>query len=489
MPVASSRTSIQGAGHQSDASFGVEFDEIATLASTLCRTPQAMVMLKDREHGWIRASGAQRFGDSAVAASFCERTFRQCEIFVVEDTARDPNFAADFQVVGEPHTRFFAGVSFISTDGLIEGLLCVTDHIPRALTSEQEEALVLLTRQLMARMDLREERHRFEQLSQEREASATNLRASEELFRTFMNASPFLSYIKDAAGRLLFYNRSYARRFGISEYAWLGRTDEQLWPRNMSGPMRVQDLDVMTGGRTVEAEERLRASDGTITIWKTYKFPCFDSAGNLLLAGLALDVTEEQERKQALERYQEEMQAANEQLRRLSVTDELTGLRNRRAFEERLVLEFSVSRRRHRELAILLIDVDNFKQINDRWGHGAGDTVLRRLGAMLRTTIRLPDLAARYGGEEFVVLLPESGVDAALGFSRRLMARMTAELWDHEPVTISIGLATLDNSLLNGFQLVSMADQALYAAKRTGKNRVVVSGSPDANALEGTTFP
>ena len=232
----------------------------------------------------------------------------------------------------------------------------------------------------------------------------------------------------------------------------------------------------MSGGRTVEAEERLRSPDGTVTVWKTYRFPCFDSEGNLLLAGLAMDVTEERERKQELERYQEEMQAANEQLRRLSVTDELTGLRNRRAFEERLLLEFSMSRRRHRELAVLLIDVDNFKTINDRWGHGAGDAVLRRLGAVLRTTIRLPDLVARYGGEEFVVLLPESGPEAALGFSRRLMERMANETWEHEPVTVSIGLAALNDSLLNGFQLVSMADEALYAAKRAGKNRVVVHG-------------
>lgn len=476
MPAESTTVLARGAGHQIDAPSGVEFDEIATLACTLCRTPQAMVMLKRPDYGWVRASGTLRLGDVSVAVTFCEQTLRQREILVVEDTARDFHFAGDAQVIGEPRTRFFAGVSFASTDRLTEGILCVTDRVPRALTSEQEEALVLLAHQLTARIDQREERQRLDQVSQERETSATNLRASEELFRTFMNASPFLSYIKDAAGRLLFYNRSYARRFGISEYAWLGRTDEQLWSRSMKVPMRMQDLDVMAGGRTVEAEERLRASDGTVTVWKTYKFPCFDSAGNLLLAGLAMDITEEQERKQELERYQEEMQTANEQLRRLSVTDELTGLRNRRAFEERLVLEFSMSRRRHRELAVLLIDVDNFKQINDRWGHGAGDTVLRRLGAVLRTTIRLPDLVARYGGEEFVVLLPESGSEAALGFSRRLMDRMATETWDHEPVTVSIGLAALNDSLLNGFQLVSMADEALYAAKRAGKNRAVVYG-------------
>ncbi len=476
MPVDGMTTLVRGAGHEIDASSGAEFDEIATLACALCRTPQCMVMIKEKQHTWRRVSGALRLRDLSVASTFCEATLKQSDALIIEDTARDHRFAAEPQVIGEPHIRFFAGVPFSSADRRTIGILCVTDQIPRALTSEQEEALLLLARQLTSRLELEDQRKRLDQLNQEREASATNLRASEELFRTFMNASPFLSYIKDAAGRLLFYNRSYARRFGISEYAWLGRTDEQLWSRGTTPPVRIQDLDIMSGGRTVEAEERLRSPDGTDTVWKTYRFPCFDSSGNLLLAGLAMDVTEERERKQELERYQEEMQAANEQLRRLSVTDELTGLRNRRAFEERLLLEFSMSRRRHRELAVLLIDVDNFKTINDRWGHGAGDAVLRRIGAVLRTTIRLPDLVARYGGEEFVVLLPESGPQAALGFSRRLMDRMASETWEHEQVTVSIGLAALNDSLLNGFQLVSMADEALYAAKRAGKNRVVVYG-------------
>ena len=466
----------QGAGNDTDASFGNEYDEIATLASALCRSAQSMVMLLHEQHGWIRLSGTRRLRDIAIGASFCEQALARAHPLVIEDAEADPTFVDDPQVLREPHLRFFAGVPFHDADGRPIGVLCVTDPAPRVLTSEQEEALTLLARQLSARIELRAKQRQLDQVQQERESSAANLRASEELFRTFMNASPFLSYLKDAAGRLLFYNRSYARRFGINEYAWLGRTDEQLWSRSVGPSSRLHDLEVMEGGRTVEAEERLRGSNGLVTVWRTYKFPCHDSSGNLMLAGLAMDVTEEREQKGELERFQEELQEVNEQLRRLSVTDELTGLRNRRAFEERLALEFSISRRRHRDLAVLLIDVDNFKGINDRWGHGAGDAVLRRLSALLRTTVRLPDLVARYGGEEFVVLLPETGAQAALGFCRRLMERMAAETWDHEPVTVSIGLAALQDTLLNGFQLVTMADEALYAAKRAGKNRVVVHG-------------
>jgi len=137
-------------------------------------------------------------------------------------------------------------------------------------------------------------------------------------------------------------------------------------------------------------------------------------------------------------------------------------------------MEFSMARRRKRDLAVLLLDVDDFKAINDRWGHAAGDEVLRRLGMILRTTVRLPDLPARYGGEEFAVLLPECGEEGALGLSRRIMQRVATEDWENEPLTISIGMAAMNESLENGFQLVDLADDALYAAKRAGKNRVMV---------------
>ena len=94
-----------------------------------------------------------------------------------------------------------------------------------------------------------------------------------------------LSYIKDAAGRLLFYNKSFAKRFGVGEYAWLGRTDERLWSPNLSRSVRRHDLEVMAGGKMVETEERIRNSDGKITSWRSFKFPCYDSAGNILAGG------------------------------------------------------------------------------------------------------------------------------------------------------------------------------------------------------------
>ena len=101
---------------------------------------------------------------------------------------------------------------------------------------------------------------------------------------------------------------------------------------------------------------------------------------------------------------------------------------------------------------------------------------MRQMGELLRTTVRLPDLPARYGGEEFVVLLPESGEESALGLARRIMDRVAAEQWENGKMTISIGMAAMNESLVNGLQLVELADEALYAAKRAGKNRAMLHG-------------
>jgi diguanylate cyclase (GGDEF)-like protein/PAS domain S-box-containing protein len=452
----------------------LQCDELVHLAASICGTPIGLLTLLDERNQWHRASEEFKLGETPREVAFCAHTIRQNGSFVVKDSLLDARFGGNPLVTADSAMRFYAGVPLQAKEGDPLGTLSVIDTTPRILTAEQAHALEVLGRQVSVRLESIIQRHALEWALEEKDKATAGLRASEELFRAFMNASPFLSYIKDTAGRLLFYNRSFAQRFGVSEYAWLGRTDEQLWSRKLTKSVRTHDLEVMAGGRMVEIEEHIRGSDGTVSSLRSFKFPCHDSAGNMLLAGVAVDVSAEVAHKVELERYHRELEEANDQLRKLAVTDELTGLRNRRSFEERLVMEFSMARRRKRELSVLLIDVDNFKMTNDRWGHAAGDEVLRRLGMILRTTVRLPDLPARYGGEEFVVLLPESGEESAMGLARRVMQRVAAEEWENEPLTISVGMASMNESLENGFQLVELADEALYAAKRAGKNRVMV---------------
>lgn len=439
-------------------------------------------MLRRSSGRWTRISGGrQRRREGVPSDLLCRKVLAHDALFVIPDV--DPDERSFPSSPKEP-IRFFAAQPVTALGGEIQALLSTTDRVPRGLTREQEDAFGLLGRQLKSALEFEEQRTVIDLLFREREASAAKLRASEDLFRAFMDASPFVSYIKDAAGRLLFYNRAFARHFGVSEGAWLGRADSPRWEQNGSLLGAIEDHEVIAGDRIVESEASIRDSTGRESAWKIFQFPCHDSAGNSMVAGVAVEMTEEIARKLELERCQTEMTLVNEQLRQLSVTDALTGLRNRRSFEERLAMEFSVARRRKRQLAVLLLDIDNFKRINDQRGHAAGDEVLRQLSMILRSTVRLPDMVARYGGEEFAVLLPESDAKGALGFARRLMDRMRKEIWGEEPVTVSIGVGTLAPELTEGSEMVEQADKALYTAKRTGKNRVVVYEEEEEATVE-----
>jgi len=173
---------------------------------------------------------------------------------------------------------------------------------------------------------------------------------------------------------------------------------------------------------------------------------------------------------------------AHEQLRIISITDHLTGASNRRHFMERLLAEVQRSLREHTPFSVALIDIDNFKAVNDLHGHLAGDEVLRRLARACMAQVREGDTFARFGGEEFAVLLPGTSVEQALSWLERLRQQV-AELRVELPsaslaVTISIGLASpATMSTQAGAQIdaaLRLADEALYRAKREGKNRVAL---------------
>lgn len=168
------------------------------------------------------------------------------------------------------------------------------------------------------------------------------------------------------------------------------------------------------------------------------------------------------------------------QLEQLARTDALTGLSNRRDFEDRALHELQRARRLDRPLTLLMLDVDHFKQVNDRHGHAAGDQVLQAVAKVCRTQLRDFDLLARLGGEEFAVLLPEAGLVDGLDVAERLRQAIEAaplgEAAGQEiRCTVSIGLAVRSDSDESVAPLLVRADQALYAAKRAGRNRVAAS--------------
>ena len=163
------------------------------------------------------------------------------------------------------------------------------------------------------------------------------------------------------------------------------------------------------------------------------------------------------------------------ELERLSITDDLTGLFNRRYLMDMLALEIRRSRRMHHSFAVLMADVDNFKPYNDAYGHLEGDAALARIAAILRDTSRDVDCAARYGGEEFVVLMPETEMASAVEIAERIRGRMAGDPVIGEKLTISVGVAQFPADGETPEALLARADAALYQAKRDGRNRTVRS--------------
>lgn len=157
--------------------------------------------------------------------------------------------------------------------------------------------------------------------------------------------------------------------------------------------------------------------------------------------------------------------------------DPLTGVHNRRSFDERLSSECAASRRHKRPLSLMLADIDDFKKINDRLGHLTGDRVLRRVAETLRRNVRQEDTVFRYGGEEFAVLARETPLDGAVMLAERLRKAVSVMDAGGVTATVSIGVAELDGGQPNE-GLIACADRRLYLAKQHGKNRVVALDAP-----------
>ena len=168
-----------------------------------------------------------------------------------------------------------------------------------------------------------------------------------------------------------------------------------------------------------------------------------------------------------------------DQLKLLATTDSLTGLLNRRAFDEALDLELARSTREHTSISLLLVDVDRFKAYNDLYGHPAGDTCLKALSKCIASVVRRPaDVAARYGGEEFVIILPNTNEDGAFAVAEQLRTALRALDITHDGsekkvVTVSVGIAsyTGSNARRRSTELIIRADEALYIAKEAGRDR------------------
>lgn len=330
-------------------------------------------------------------------------------------------------------------------------------------------------------------------LRQQLDGVSAQLRAADIRLREVIDALPAGVAIYDNQDRLLLYNEEVSHQYPYrNEDSVIGETYEELLRRALAGGSiadavgREEEwLALRMSGRGALDTPMLRhTDDGRWVHFYEIRTP----AGYLVMT--RLDMTPMVEKGLALEQ-------ANEQLLRLSTTDGLTGITNRRMFDQMLRTEWQRCARSQACLSLLMIDIDFFKRFNDHYGHQTGDECLRQVARILASCAkRSGELVARFGGEEFVILLPTTDADEAMAIAGRCAQEVQGARIAHadSPISswlsVSIGVASIAASNAETpVALVAQADQAMYCAKKGGRARVELFDLQAVSALSSRPAP
>jgi diguanylate cyclase (GGDEF)-like protein/PAS domain S-box-containing protein len=301
------------------------------------------------------------------------------------------------------------------------------------------------------------------------ERQAAEARVLADRFSLALDHIPTYIYMKDRQRRYVYANRPTLELFKCTEKELQGSVDARFFPTETVAQLQEIDTRIIEHGEDTSEKVVSKEEDGTRHIYWEIKTPIYEDESKtsiLGLCGISTDITE--------------LELLKEKLEQQAQQDYLTGLSNRRHFMEQGEMEFSRVQRYGEALCLFMLDIDHFKNINDTYGHKAGDIVLQRLSDVMRETLRTVDIIGRMGGEEFAVLLPETDLQEATEVAERLrekIARTEVVLEAGMPLhfTVSIGVTTLQGKNANLDILLNQADQALYQAKKSGRNRVCVT--------------
>jgi len=304
------------------------------------------------------------------------------------------------------------------------------------------------------------------------------LRRERSLLRTIIDSIPALIYAKDTQSRFIACNLLAARGMGTTPAEAIGKTDFDFFPQEMATGFFLDEQTVIRTGRPlIEREEPvLDRASGTTRFYATSKVPYRDQAGNTIgIVGIGRDITDRK--------------LADERIRHLASHDPLTDLPNRSTFSEALSAAIAAAYATGNRFAILFVDLDHFKFINDSLGHEAGDTLLKQVAARLRAVMRPNDVVARLGGDEFVLLCSDPSDMADLeGLAARVLhaaIRPVSLLGQERRVSASIGIAVYPDDGETERALMKSADTAMYTAKLDGKNNYrLFSNRLKAESLE-----
>ena len=422
------------------------YGELLELAMDLFDVPTAFISFVDRHDQVFPVRRGLELCSTSREVSFCAHAVAQEAMLVVLDASVDCRFSSNPLVTGAPHIRFYAGAPLITQAGYTVGTLCLVDSEPRDVFCEAErQHLRRLADIVRDKLELR----RLELAGQ----------ASQVRFENITATSPDGIICADANGRITFWNVAAERLFGHSATEAIGRSIDLIVP-----PRRPDNQDdclrLVAGGEAPPFVGRVAEliglrSDGTefplelsLSMWQ--------EAGGLSFGAIVRDITERR--------------AHEEQLIRLASHDPLTELPNRTVLHRRIEQLGGG----FESAALLIVDLDGFKMVNDDLGHAAGDAVLRQAAERLLGCVRSADTVARLGGDEFALLL--RGVRDAMqaGEIAEAVTRVLSQPFNvhGESVSVgaSVGIAVHPSDGATIDELLSNADLALYQAKSDGRH-------------------
>ena len=434
------------------------FDALRRTACALFSVSDAAVRLGD---AWMEPgpSAIGTVGRGERVAAWLHEAGAAAGLAVAEDVAAVPALQAALDGA-DPPVRFLAGVPLAMHDGTVAGVLCLFGDRPRPFRPEEAQRLRDLATIAAEHVAA--------------EARATEAAREEELYRLLAENSTDTIVRGNLDGVRLYISPAVRSLLGYEPEELIGRRamdivhpdDAETFGRTMSD-VRAGRIDLVVD------EQRQRHKNGHWVWLEAFVKLTRDK------------VTGEPDGYVASVRDVSRRKAAEAQLAHFAAHDPLTGLANRRRFDEAIEREWRRAKRTGSTLALLMIDADRFKRLNDTFGHMRGDEVLKAIAGLIDGSIRRPgDMAARFGGEEFVAILPDTDAAGAATIAERI--RRNVELRAGEDagpstVTVSIGVSAMrpaDGA--SASDLVASADLALYRAKAAGRNRIAVETLPPA---------
>ncbi len=454
------RPQVTGLSGGLEAAAEALFDELTQLASESCNAPITALSLVDAEHHWFKSRGGVTAADTPAAIALCAETLRARDLLVLPDLWRDARFAGD--APAPPAIRFFAGVPIVDRQGTAMGTLAVMDRVPREPDAAALGAIRELGREAGRLFDI--------QLSGNAilAAAADHDRAREPEtppppepeFRRLVEQSPVGTYLIQGE-RYRYANPKLATILGYSEKELTAFSSmiSIVLPEDRPAVLdQIRRASTAAQGTPPYSFRAIR-KDGEHIEVEVHE-TATELGGRPARVGSLLDITERRR--------------AEAQIAERAFVDPLTRLPNRARFLERLEVELAQGRRHQRKLAVVHLDLDGFKFVNDNWGHGVGDRLLQSLALRLTRGVREVDTVARIGGDEFLVLVPDLRQSGDMSrFAQKLLslAGRPIEIDGKTlQITASVGVATFPDDGKDAEALLRNADAAMYRAKDLGGN-------------------